>query len=161
MKNIGLVYLFLLLFGCSVNPHVKPQIIGVEGAVFSETTVFVAADQKFNAPVLTTIIGVDGREVNCDWNYGCPLWVRVDPGSHVFSIEYASDPHFIAGMKFKRIIDVAVKNMIPRHVYVARYSRNFEENTISVNIEEFGENSNFKFKWPPVSSAAQYYPAEF
>jgi hypothetical protein len=132
----------------------------------TETAIFVSADQRTSEPVLSTLVAVDGRKVNCDFNAGCPVWARVSAGSHVFTIKYRADFHGVTGVTNsghkETELEAVVPEMKPRHVYVARYTRSLSDNTVSIRVEDLGENPKFALRFPLFGTPnPQYYPAEF
>ncbi|MCX4164260.1 MULTISPECIES: hypothetical protein [Paraburkholderia] len=92
-----------------------------------------------------TVIGtrlIDGKEPSC-WQVGCPIWVRLLPGTHKFVVRFAtgfeSAPPLIK--YWQTDVKIEVKDMMPRHVYVARYKRTTEG--LTVLVEDLGENPEF------------------
>jgi hypothetical protein len=165
-RQILLVTISATLVGCGTSPLVTPHVMHPLEVARADTAIFVSADQRTSEPVLSTLAAVDGRRVNCDFNAGCPVWVRVPAGSREFTIKYRADFHGVPGLTNsghkETELNATVPQMKPRHVYVARYTRSLSDNTVSIRVEDLGENSKFTLRFPLFGTTnPQYYPAEF
>jgi hypothetical protein len=127
----------MLFSGCAF--HKEPFITYEEkGHALSDTAVFDAGQMEGIA--LAQIPKVNGVETSC-WQVGCPIWVRVLPGTNTFRIRYSLFNNGIASHLVGET-DVVVEKMLPRHVYKASYTVN--GNRFSVSVADLGENPKFR-----------------
>jgi len=155
-----------LLSACGTSPMVTPLAMHAPGLAQSESSIFVSVDQRTNEPVLSTLLAVDDRPVECHFNAGCPVWTRVSAQGHEFSILYRANFYGLPGVTTsgheEAVLKVKVDEMKPRHVYVARYFREHSTNNVSVRVEDLGENPKFALRVPLFgTSNPSYFPAEF
>jgi len=132
----------LIISGCAF--HHAPYA-GYEGTQpLENTSVFAAIDDKQSKHVVIGISLIDGKEPSC-WQVGCPIWTRILPGTHKFSVRYSSNFGFgnvASTIKYETaILEVEVKDMKPQHVYVARYKE--FGGGVRVYVEDLGENPEF------------------
>lgn len=130
----------LTLFGCAF--HQTPYAMYEGTPSFANTTVFVAIDEKQTKHTVVGIQLIDGKEPSC-WQVGCPIWTRLLPGTHKFTVRYSTDYGLAASAITYRsaALDIEVKDMKPRHVYVARYRESSDQ--VGVVVEDLGENPDF------------------
>jgi hypothetical protein len=120
----------------------------------SQTAVFSAYDET-RAGQYANIQMVDGKETS---RGVFPLWVRVLPGDHVFLVRKLDRTGLSGKSAYSETSDfrVTVKDMKPRHVYVARFR---ERNGASVvEVENLGQSPNYAI---PLGLDAKPYKAEF
>lgn len=140
---------FVTLAGCAF--HAAPYAMYDGTPELANTTVFSAVDYRHEEypgiEAQYSTIGirqVDGKEPSC-WQNGCPVWVRVLPGAHTFRVRIATDIklvwHEIAYRQAE--LEIEVKDMKPRHVYVAHYRYSIDEQRIIADINDLGENPEF------------------
>lgn len=143
----------LTLSGCAY--HHTPYAMYEGSPPLANTAVFAAVDEKQTKHVAIGIQLIDGREPSC-WQVGCPIWTRVLPGSHKFSVRYSSNFGLSAGMiSYQRAnLEIEVKDMKARHVYVARYRES--SSGVSVFVEDLGENPEFGV-WVGLEGANRKY----
>jgi hypothetical protein len=167
MRHLFLCAL-VALGGCGTSPLVTPHLGVAPGTPSSATAVLISADQRqspdqrYFPPVLSTLSSVDGKRVNCDWNAGCPVWIRVAPGDHQFGIHYRTDFSYSGKAWSATDLNVEIKAMKPGHVYVTRYTRDPSGKTVSVRIEDLGEKANAGLWFPLLGvQNSQFYVADF
>lgn len=104
----------------------------------ADTAVLSAVEGSSSVCQFATLRSVDGK-----WT-DRPHWVRVQPGTHSFSIECTTRVWMGAGTinSSRAQLAVTVADMKPRHIYVARYAQ-LAGNRIDVKIEDLGENSDY------------------
>ena len=107
--------LLFVLAGCGTSPLVVPHVMHPAGVAPSDTSIFVAADQRTNEAVMTTLQAMDGVKVNCDWNAGCPVWIRVSPQSHEFTIAYSANHYGLPGVTNFRSQGGDAQSRYPKH----------------------------------------------
>ena len=157
--------LALALAGCGTNPLTTPYAAHPSEIKRSETAILISMDRQGSPPLLATLVEIDGKAVDCDWNAGCPVWARTSPGAHKFTIRYRTDFYGAPGVtssghKFATL-SVDVQDMRPRHVYVVRYIRDFTSNTVRAEVQDMGERAKTGILFPfGVANPAEYL-AEF
>ena len=157
-SNLLLIFTALLMTGCTF--HQAPFIAYSEDVPLSETAVFSVMDDKYPTHHMAQVKAVDGEKTSC-WEVGCPFWVRVLPGQHVFDVYFSSDHTWSMSTSSYKYVDfkIEVADMEPRHVYVVRYERAGEN--IGYVIEDLGENPDYALKlWAP-GAAQEHFPVEF
>jgi len=129
----------LTLSGCAF--HTAPFVTYSDpGRPLSDTSVFsVRGFQAGGA--LSQIYAVDGAATSC-WQVGCPIWVRVLPGSHSFHIKYSIFNNGIASHLVGEA-DVEVKDMKARHVYLMTSVAAANLKTFSTATKDLGENPDY------------------
>lgn len=138
MKAYGLLLAISFLFGCTTG-H-APFVAYDQQVPLAQTSVFMAMSYE-GVGMVTQIKKVDGKDTPC-WQAGCPLWVRVLPGTHTFLVQYQSN--FRVGSMPGTIasniatLEITVADMLPRHVYQASYSE--EGGIVRARILDKGEN---------------------
>lgn len=158
MKRIAALVLMIMLSGCAF--HRTPFAMYEGSPPISETAVFASFDErsvKFND---SRIQAVDGRQTSCI-EVGCPYWVRVLPGRHVFSVRYTANYHWnfqSSGFNFADL-QIEVPEAKPRHVYVARYKEVGDR--LMVVVEDLGEKPSFGITLGLDGANKKYYPVEF
>ena len=158
MLRLLAIFVLSALSGCAF--HHTPYAMYEGAPSLAETTVFAAVDDKQTKHVAIGIQQIDGKEPSC-WQVGCPIWTRVLPGTHKFSVRYSSNFGLAGGMiSYQRAdLEVEVKDMKPRHVYVARYRDS--GGRVSVLVEDLGENPQFGV-WVGLEGAnRKYHPVNF
>lgn len=171
--KINLISFFLLVVtiaisGCT-NPYIKPYPAHALDLPLRETAIFVSADQKtWVTAGICSVLAVDDKKVDCDFDRGCPPWVRVSTGDHEFHLEFKTVNNSRTLLGYDgATLHVKAKEMKARHVYMARYTR--VGNKIFARVEDLGEDSNFKLKVPYFLSEEYFekhpdvtaWPAEF
>ena len=138
--RIASVLVLLAVSGCAY--HHAPYAMYEGTPELSNTSVFAAVDEKQTKQVGVEIQLIDGKEPSC-WQVGCPIWARVLPGTHKFLVRYSTDFRLALPSINYRLanLEVEVKDMKPRHVYVARYRES--GNGIAVYVEDLGENPEY------------------
>lgn len=165
MRRSTLTLLILgFLSGCAAGPHpsLTPYAAHPPSMEKKDTTVLIAMDRQGTPHFLATVRKIDGQDVACHWNYGCPLWARLSPGDHRFVIRYQSDLAVLSSpsqtssqLKFVDL-EVAVNDMRPTHVYVVRYLR--ANGAVSPTVEDMGERPKSGIMWPiGVPSATEQF----
>jgi hypothetical protein len=108
----------LLVSGCMSTFHTQPYVTYADVQhPQSDTSVF--SSSGLNGNTLGQIVAVDGVKTSC-WKVGCPIWVRVLPGDHVFTVTYNIFDNGIASHK-TGTTDLRVTAMQPRHLYEVLY----------------------------------------
>ena len=126
----------------------------------SETAVFSAMDERFTTQHAAQVKAVDGNKTSCA-QAGCPFWVRVLPGRHVFSVYFTSDHSWSMTRSSYKYVDleIEINDMRPRHVYVVRYKA--EGDQITYTVEDMGENPDYGLTLGPEGVDQEYFPVEF
>lgn len=141
------------LAGCA-TPHVSPHEAVPPETPKASTAILIAIeqrnspDQRYTPASLPVVKGLDGKALNCDWNAGCPVWIRVLPGDHQFEIFYRADFNYVGSAWNEATIKLDVPKMRAGHVYVARYSLDRTNKTVSARVEDLGEKPNFGLWYP-------------
>ena len=121
--------------GCASNG--PPIMFEDKQRPLSDTSVFSSWSE--DPREIAEIKKVDGVDTSCVMA-GCPLWVRVTPGKHTFTIRYSfhipGSPTYLTGTH-----EFEVPDMKAKHVYVARFQ--VIENTLKTSIQDLGENPNY------------------
>jgi len=141
MKILFTLLLAASLTGCAF--HRTPYVMFEGSPPLSETAVFAAFDNKvtkFNDPRIRM---VDGKDTSCA-QAGCPFWVRVKPGKHVFDVRYSTNFR-LSGYNFADA-SLIVEDMKPRHVYVVRYVES--GGGVRITVEDLGESVRRQLEMP-------------
>ena len=157
-KTLILVVCVLCLGGCAF--HQTPYIMHGENVPITNTAVFVSLDDKATKINDSRIQSVNNKETSC-FKVGCPYWVRVQPGRHTFNILYTSNHHWNlnqSGYTYANL-SIEIKNMKPRHVYVARYRE--ENKQVKFTVEDLGENPDFGITLGLEGANKKHYPVKF
>jgi hypothetical protein len=129
-RLLTIATLVLIASGCAF--HTQPFMAYADRThPLSDTSVFStvapgASNPLRNSPLITDIDGVPTSCIEA----GCPIWVRVLPGDHTFTI--------------RNYGEVKVSGMRQRHVYVARGQAIAGHAVVSV--VDLGENPDYGFK---------------
>jgi hypothetical protein len=124
------------LAGCASTFHQAPFIAYEDKSrPLSDTSVFSALDKDRRSE--SRIARVDGVPTSC-FQVGCPYWVRVPPGRHVFTVNY-----LVPGLSSSKYADVEVivEDMKPRHVYRATYIG--DGASVAASVQDLGENPDY------------------
>jgi hypothetical protein len=138
MRSARLSLVALCLSACAF--HQAPYVMYTDKShPWSDTAVFSTRGTKGNA--LGQIVSVDGVETSC-WQVGCPIWVRVLPGSHTFELRLSIydngiDSYLRGDGSFE------VKGMQPRHVYEANFLVSPERDHFTMQASDLGENPDY------------------
>jgi hypothetical protein len=157
MRKAACIFLILLLAGCAF--HRTPFATYEGNLPLANTAVFAAFDYKSEG-ALINIPFVDGKEMP-KFDAGYPYWVRVLPGRHTFTVRYNWDYGLSVGTVTWKTVDLPIEipEMMPLHVYAARYTR--RGNRVSVSIEDIGERPNFGIILGRKGVNQHLYPVEF
>jgi hypothetical protein len=145
MQAVGFVVAVALLSGCTF--HHEPYVAYESATPLSNTAVLVVTDHD---PGISGVIGVkavDGRETSCA-QAGCPVWVRVLPGTHQFVLEARLNHRLSASGIVQNVWTpkFTIQDMKPRHVYKARIQRG---NELTVTVSDLGKSSDFSLDLGP------------
>lgn len=149
----ALLSCLLVLSGCAVNQ--APAIMYSEKTPINDTAVFAAFDRTDRGPHIEL---VDGKKTPCA-EAGCPAWVRVLPGKHVFSIRDAryGGPGSVNAFQF---FTIELQDMKPRHVYATHYQQ-YGGSISNWTVEDLGENPDFGITLGLEGVNKKYYPVKF
>jgi hypothetical protein len=158
MKKLLAFGIAVLLSGCAF--HRTPYVTYEGSPPLSGTAVFASFDEETVKSNDSRIQSVDGKGTPCS-EVGCPYWVRVLPGKHVFSVHYTANHQFVFnGITFKSAnLSIEVPDMKPSHVYVARYRQ--VEGRVDFTVEDLGEKPKFGITLGLEGANRTYYPVEF
>lgn len=152
---MALLWCLLALGGCVV--HQAPDIMYSEKIPINDTAVFASFDRTLSTggPQIEL---VDGKKTSCA-EVGCPRWVRVLPGKHVF---YIRDSHFGGPGSFStfQTFTIELEDMKPRHVYVPHYQQ-YGGRISNWTVEDLGENPDFGITIGREGVNQKYYPVKF
>jgi len=146
----------LLLTGCALKS--SPYITySDKNHPLSDTSVFTVTDEHIvGSNLLASIVAVDGKRL-VPKGAGSGFWVRVLPGEHEFEILYQLMDNGLVSYKFTNIkVSVA---MNPRRIYLAQPS--ITDRSLSVNVKELPENSDYKMPLGLKGINYQEFSAEF
>lgn len=163
-RVITLAAVAALLSACAAqNPLVTPYEAHTPDVAKRETAVLVAMDRQGQPPLLATLVEIDGQQVACDGTAGCPVWARLEPGTHDVVVRYRTDPSSgtAAGTAQPASLSLRVRDMKPRHVYLIRYERDASSSTVSARIEDLGENARTGILFPVGAKNPTEYLADF
>ncbi|WP_158527797.1 hypothetical protein [Pseudomonas sp. URMO17WK12:I1] len=131
-----------------------------ESVPVANTAVFVSLDDRTTKINDSRIQSVNNKETSC-FKVGCPYWVRVQPGRHIFNVLYTSNHHWNLNQMGHTYahLSIEIQNMKPRHVYVARYRE--ESNQVDFTVEDLGENPDFGITLGLEGANKKRYPVKF
>ena len=138
-----------LLQACTFNdqPFVMPT---AAGRALSATAVFAVGptnlDDANHSPLgdaVAQITAVDGVDTTC-WQTGCPVWVRVAPGPHTFTITHRVLNNGIYSYLIGTAA-VSVPDMKAEHVYVAKFIVEPDGRDFKAVPVDLGKGSNYGF----------------
>lgn len=120
------------------SPYVAPAD---KARPLSDTAVFIASDHQGNlgeTDNMALIVEVDGQHLHepC-LTVGCPKWVRVTPGTHVFRLRYRTE--YVVYGQLEANVQLTIAEMKPRHTYLLRMTRS--GNMVRPSYEDLGEDS--------------------
>ncbi|MCP1453378.1 hypothetical protein [Pseudomonas kilonensis] len=136
--QLNIIFLFsFLISGCLSAEYIDPYITDeARQHPMSDTAVFSAV--QFSGNILGQIISVDGVETSC-WRAGCPGWVRVTPGDHVFKVRFSI---FYGINSYKHgEDDLHITHMEAKHVYDTVFT--YQDNQFSVAPRDLGEEPEY------------------
>ncbi len=151
--------------GCaSVHPTTVPYVASPPSLPKDQTAVVISMDRQSTPPFLAVIRSIDGQQVQCHWNYGCPVWARVGPGTHQLWVRYetamtltSTGTSNTAELKYKDL-QVTVPDMKPTHVYVIHYPWTSGIGSVSAQVTDLGERPHSGILFPfGVSNATEYF----
>jgi hypothetical protein len=159
----------VVIAGCAsgVHPSLVPYVAHPPSLEKSETAVLISMDRQRVPHFLGTITKIDGQDVSCHWNYGCPIWARLTSGDHEVTVRYQTDLVIAvsptqASTRLKYVdLPIRVHAMKPTHVYVIRYALDESGKGVSTRVEDMGERPRSGVLWPIGASNATEYFAEF
>jgi hypothetical protein len=158
MKKLLPFALALSLLGCAF--HQAPYVAHGPGIPSTETSVFsvIAANPARDGAL--EITHVNGTPTSCA-QAGCPVWVRVAPGKHTFTLrfngDYKLEPGFI---KWKTaVLTAEVDDMKPRHVYFGQ--QEFTPERVSLRVRDLGERPNHGIALGLEGANRKYFPVTF
>lgn len=134
MRKLLLAFVPILLSGCATGPQ---MIYADSGHPLSDTAVFSAQP----ADDIAQIMSVDRKRPQC-WREGCPVEVRVLPGTHTFLIQFQ---RWHGLLQVSGDVSLRVENMKPRHVYTVDYYVTHNERKLQARVVDRGTNSNYEF----------------
>ena len=127
--------------------HTKPFIAYSDKThPLSDTAVFSVVPQGASSrrPSSGGITHIDGIPTSC-FEAGCPMWVRVLPGDHSFTVAYFGE--------------AKVSGMRPRHVYVVHFRTT--KPLAVVSVEDLGENPDYGLTLGAEGANRKYYRVGF
>jgi hypothetical protein len=150
MKKLLLLLAPILLSSCATGP----QMIYADSAhPLSDTAVFSAQP----AGDIAQIMSVDGKRPEC-WKEGCPVVVRVLPGTHTFLIQFQ---RWHGLLQVSGDVTVHVENMQPRHVYTVDYYVTRDEKKLRACVVDRGTDSNYEFCKAKIAPGPSCQPVAF
>jgi len=155
IKRILFLTLSALVGGCAFHHAPYPMYEGE--SPLADTAVFSSLDERATQHEVATIRSVDGKDTP---RSVFPVWVRVLPGTHHFTVHYSTNYGIGAGaITYKYAeLPVTVVDMKPRHVYVARFGRTAQG--VSVSVEDLGERPRYGIHTGGGVNP-KYHPVEF
>jgi hypothetical protein len=148
----------ILMTGCAF--HQQPYVAHDSNLPTSKTSVFSVVTENAAANGALEILEVDGRPTSCV-QVGCPVWVRVAPGNHKFTLRFNGNFRLSAGfIKWQTAtFTVEVADMTALHVYHGQHRLSSE--AVSVYVQDLGERPKHGI-WLGLEGAnRKYYPLEF
>jgi hypothetical protein len=136
MRKLLFLVPLLLLSGCMSTFNAQPYVT-YSDARHPQSDTSVLTTSGMNGGGLGQVAAVDGVKTSC-WKVGCPIWVRVLPGDHVFTVTYGM---YGAGSSRTGTTDVRVTGMQPRHVYEVRFQTNGDQ--FAASVEDLGEDPDY------------------
>jgi hypothetical protein len=158
MKLLFTAFLATSLVGCAF--HQTPYVAYDGQAPRSDTSVFSVVTDNAATKGALEITHVDGRPTSC-FQVGCPVWVRVLPGEHSFTLVYKGDFKLLypqitwrtAGLK------IDVTDMQSRHVYFGEPA--VVGDRLHVDVVDLGEKPKHGISLGLEGVNRKYYPVEF
>jgi hypothetical protein len=146
------------LAGCAF--HQKPYVAHDAGLPLNQTSVFSGVTDTAATNGALEITAIDGRATSCA-EAGCPVWARVAPGKHAFSLRFNGGYKLQGGLiKWQTAtLRVDVPDMKALHVYHARHELTLER--INVNVSDLGERPKHGLNLGLEGANRKYYPVEF
>ena len=145
--RVLLAILPFAISGCTF--HTQPYVAYSDARhPLSDTAVFSTQGLKGNT--LGQIVGVDGKGTACA-QVGCPAWVRVTPGDHLFRIRYR-----ILSLSLKGEGEFPVTGMRARHVYEANFRTDEKQTEVRADAKDLGENPDYGM-WVGLKGVNQKY----
>ncbi|MCO5400749.1 hypothetical protein [Ralstonia soli] len=161
MLRIFLAIIFVIsISGCAF--HKTPYVMYEGNPPLSTTTVFSASDHTQTKHIVARITQVDGKDTSC-FQVGCPIWVRVLPGSHTFTIRYTANIALMGPVITSTVatVNIEVVDMKPMHVYEARYQEFYDQKRLNATFADLGEKPKVGL-WLGLKGVNQeFYPVSF
>lgn len=152
-RHVPLLAAIVLLQACTVG--YKPIITSTAiGRPLSDTAVFSIGHSGLQGSTISEIRAVDGAGASC-WQQGCPIWVRVSPGRHTFSVLYHIFNNGIMS-HLSGATDVLVPEMKAEHVYIVEFSPASDGKSFRAIPVDLGANPDYGF-----TIRGQYHRAQF
>ena len=103
---------------------------------------------------------MDGKPTSCA-QAGCPVWARVAPGKHTFTLRFNGDYRLDAGfIKWQTaVITAEVESMKARHVYFGQQV--FSPGHVAVRVRDLGERPNHGISVGLEGANRKYHPVTF
>ena len=136
MRNLLLGVALVFVSGCMSTFHTQPYVAYTD-AQHAKSDTSVISTSGLNGSALGQIVAVDGIKTSC-WKVGCPIWVRVVPGDHVFTVSYGI---YGSGSHATGTTDLRVTAMQPRHVYEVRFQTSGDR--FGASVEDLGEDPDY------------------
>lgn len=156
VKSSILIVLAILMSGCMSTFHTKPYVTYEnKNHPLSNTSVFTTDGFLGNSN--GQILSVNGVETSC-WEVGCPIWVRVKPGTNKFTVSLSVYDNGIASYKVG-VTEVVINEMKPKNVYKAKFD--VVNTEFKVSIEDLGENSEYGIHLGLEGVNKKFYPVKF
>ena len=156
IKSSTLIVLAILMSGCMSTFHTKPYVTYEnKNHPLSNTSVFTTDGFVGNSNA--QILSVNGVETSC-WEVGCPIWVRVKPGTNKFTVRLSVYDNGVASYKVG-VTEVVVNEMKPKHIYKAKID--VVEREFKTSIEDLGENSEYGIHLGLEGVNKKFYPVQF
>src|SRR5262249_35455025 len=90
-RSVAMLALVAVLASCAgVDPSI-PYVAHPPTVETSQTAVLISMDRQTGPRFLATIRKIDGQDVVCHWDYGCPIWARVAAGDHEVTVRYQNE----------------------------------------------------------------------
>lgn len=147
-----------LLAGCAF--HQAPYVAHEPGLAPSETSVFSVITENAARNGALEITHVDGKPTSCV-QAGCPVWVRVKPGTHAFGLRFNGD-YKLAGAFIQwqtAVLSVEVPDMQARHVYLGRQV--LSNDRVAVQLQDLGERPDHGLSLGLEGANRKYHPVTF
>jgi hypothetical protein len=138
-RNAAVLFaLTVFASGCATS--FQPDKLYSGERPFGDTSVFSAYDDRSQLCTVSNVLKVDGLDTS---RVRIPIWVRVAPGSHAFTVQCSRNfSTSSAAIQYSRQeLPAVIQNMKPGYVYVARFST--EDQTIKLRVEELPKAANY------------------
>ena len=156
IKNISLIILTTIIAGCMSTFHAKPFVSYQDKShPIADTAVFTT--DGFVANSNGQILTVNGVETSC-WEVGCPIWVRVKPGTNKFTVRLSVYDNGISSYK-QGVTEVIIHDMQSKHVYKAEF--HVINSEFSTSIKDLGLHSDYGIYLGLEGVNRKFYPVEF